>query len=127
MRCSGSTVAPCTDSPIGCRGRWMRHGWYRCPRIPTASCIGVEDGPGVRIVSEDELQRVRDDLHTTLGAPAHKLTPKGTIEVWTLSRDPHVTVTYRPFSKSGGPTIDFNGVESLDVKRLHIPYEGGEK
>jgi hypothetical protein len=89
--------------------------------------IGVEDGPGVRIVSEDELQWVRDDLHTTLGAPAHKLTPKGTIEVWTLSRDPHVTVTYRPFSKSGGPTIDFNGVEGLDVKRLHIPYEGGEK
>ncbi len=60
-------------------------------------------------------------------APAHKLTPKGTIEVWTLSRDPHVTVTYRPFSKSGGTTIDFNGVEGLDVKRLHIPYEGGEK
>ena len=57
--------------------------------------IGVEDSPGVRIVSEDELQRVRDDLHTTLGAPAHKLTPKGTIEVWTLSRDPHVTVRAR--------------------------------
>ena len=39
MRCSGSTVAPCTDSPIDCRGRWMRHGWYRCPRMPTASCV----------------------------------------------------------------------------------------
>ena len=36
-------------------------------------------------------------------------------------RPPPSTVTYRRFSKSGGPTIDMNDVGGLDAKRLHIP------
>ncbi|MGH4016953.1 MAG: hypothetical protein ACRDSL_24095 [Pseudonocardiaceae bacterium] len=87
--------------------------------------IGVEDSPGVYMVSRAELEQVRADLHSGLGVPEIKHTPKGPIEVWTLSDDPRVTVTYRPFSRSGGPTIDFNGVADLDVKRLHIKEAGG--
>jgi hypothetical protein len=82
--------------------------------------IGEEDSPGVRIVDEAHLQQARADLTSKLGPPAVKATPKGDIEVWTLSEDPKSTVTYRPFSKSGGPTLDMNNVDGLDAKRLHI-------
>ncbi|MGA6160137.1 RHS repeat-associated core domain-containing protein [Stenotrophomonas sp. NPDC087984] len=86
--------------------------------------LGKEDSPGVRMVSEDELKRVRAGLHQELGAPEVKHTPKGDIEVWHLSDDPKATVTYRPFSKPGGPTIDYNGVDGLGMKRFHIPQHG---
>lgn len=73
--------------------------------------IGVEDSPGVHIVSEAELQRVRDDLHTTLGAPNYKPTPKGRsrfgpFRTTRVSRSPIVRC---PLSESGGPTVDFTG------------------
>ncbi len=86
--------------------------------------LGVEDSPGVRMMSGDELERVRSGLHEKLGAPQVKHTPKGDIEVWHLSEDPKSTVTYRPFSKSGGPTIDYNDVDGLEMKRFHIPQHG---
>lgn len=44
--------------------------------------------------------------------------------MWQLSDDPKANVTYRPFSKSGGAPIDYNGVDGLDMKRLHIPQHG---
>lgn len=83
--------------------------------------IGEEDSKGVRMVTEDELQQARTKLFERLGEPEIKATPKGNIEVWRLSDDPPSTVTYRPFSKSGGPTIDMNDVDGLNAKRLHIP------
>ncbi|MFJ1746962.1 putative T7SS-secreted protein [Streptomyces sp. NPDC088116] len=86
--------------------------------------IGEEDSPGVRMIDEVQLERVRLDLHAKLGEPDVKGTPKGNIEVWQLSDDPKATVTYRPFSKSGGATIDYNGVDGLDMKRFHIPQHG---
>ncbi|MBM9502982.1 hypothetical protein [Actinacidiphila acididurans] len=83
--------------------------------------IGEEDSKGVRMVTEEQLQQTRTELFERLGDPEVKPTPKGNIEVWRLSDDPPSTVTYRPFSKSGGPTIDMNDVDGLDAKRLHIP------
>ncbi|MFF4501608.1 hypothetical protein [Streptomyces sp. NPDC001401] len=83
--------------------------------------VGEEDAKGVRMVTEEELQQTRQKLFERLGEPEIKATPKGNIEVWRLSDDPPSTVTYRPFSKSGGPTIDMNDVDGLDAKRLHIP------
>ncbi|WP_328945698.1 hypothetical protein OG259_33915 [Streptomyces sp. NBC_00250] len=44
--------------------------------------------------------------------------------MWQLSDDPKATVTYRSFSKSGGTTIDYNGVDGPDMKRIHIPQHG---
>lgn len=85
---------------------------------------GEEDSPGVRMVDDVELERIRLDLHAKLGDPEVKPTPKGNIEVWQLSDDPKSTVTYRPFSKSGGATIDYNDVDGLDMKRFHIPQHG---
>ncbi|MEU3907164.1 RHS repeat-associated core domain-containing protein [Streptomyces goshikiensis] len=88
---------------------------------------GKEDAEGVRMVDEVELERVRLDLHAKLGDPEVKPTPKGDIEVWQLSDDPKSTVTYRPFSRYGGATIDYNDVDGLDMKRFHIPQhrDGG--
>jgi hypothetical protein len=83
--------------------------------------VGEEDAKGVRMVTEEELQQARQKLFERLGEPEIKATPKGNIEVWRLPDDPPSTVTYRPFSKSGGPTIDMNDVDGLDAKRLHIP------
>jgi hypothetical protein len=71
--------------------------------------------------SDAELENILADIYKRLGKPSVKPTPKGDIEVWELSTDPKSTVTYRPFSKSGGPTIDMNNVEKLNAKRLHIP------
>ncbi|MFC9751816.1 putative T7SS-secreted protein [Streptomyces sp. NPDC056921] len=86
--------------------------------------MGEEDSPGVRMIDDVQLERIRLDLHAKLGEPDVKTTPKGNIEVWQLSDDPKATVTYRPFSKSGGATIDYNGVDGLDMKRFHIPQHG---
>jgi hypothetical protein len=83
--------------------------------------VGEEDAKGVRMVTEEELQQARQKLFERLGEPEIKATPKGNIEVWRLPDDPPSTVTYRPFRKSGGPTIDMNDVDGLDAKRLHIP------
>ncbi|MBP0457568.1 WXG100-like domain-containing protein [Streptomyces montanisoli] len=83
--------------------------------------IGEEDSKGVRMVTDEQVQQARIELRQRLGEPTIKSTPKGDIETWRLSDDPPSTVTYRPFSKSGGPTIDTNGVEDLNMKRLHIP------
>ncbi|MCF3961495.1 WXG100-like domain-containing protein [Streptomyces fuscigenes] len=83
--------------------------------------IGEEDSKGVRMVTEEQLQQARTELQQRLGEPTIKSTPKGDIETWRLSDDPPSTVTYRPFSKSGGPTIDMNDVDGLEAKRLHIP------
>jgi hypothetical protein len=82
--------------------------------------IGQEDATGVRLVSQEELDKAHQELEAQLGPPQVKSTPKGNIEVWELSGDPKVTVTYRPFSNSGGETLDFNGVPNLPVKRWHI-------
>ncbi|WP_433663191.1 hypothetical protein ACQPW1_14250 [Nocardia sp. CA-128927] len=82
--------------------------------------IGIEDSAGVRLVSQNELDTARAQLREQLGEPEIKSTPKGDIEVWNLSGDPKVTVTYRPFSKSGGPTLDFNDVPGAPTKRWHI-------
>ncbi|MGP3775653.1 RHS repeat-associated core domain-containing protein [Streptomyces sp. SDT5-1] len=87
--------------------------------------LGEEDATGVRMVSEQQLGEIRGDLHAKLGQPDVKPTPKGDIEVWHLSDDPKATVTYRPFSRSGGATIDYNGVDGLNMKRFHIP-QGAE-
>ncbi|MCZ4096207.1 RHS repeat-associated core domain-containing protein [Streptomyces sp. H39-C1] len=90
--------------------------------------LGVEDATGVRIIDAQKLQDVRADLHAKLGPPEVKTTPKGDIELWRLSDDPKATVTYRPFSASqkkglmGGPTIDYNDVDKLDMKRFHAPH-----
>ncbi|MFK4599219.1 hypothetical protein [Streptomyces pristinaespiralis] len=86
--------------------------------------MGEEDSPCVRMIDEVQLERIRLDLHAKLGEPDVKTTPKGNIEVWQLSNGPKATVTYQPFSKSGGATIDYNGVDGLDMKRFHIPQHG---
>jgi hypothetical protein len=90
----------------------------------TGDLLGVEDSPGVRLVSEEQLLQVRAELHERLGPPTIRSTPKGDIENWTISTDPRSTVTFRPFSRSGGATIDFNNIDGLDMKRLHIPQGG---
>ena len=53
-----------------------------------------------------------------LYSPSHRPGRAGQGRNWIT---PPSTVTYRPFSKSGGPTIDMNDVDGLDAKRLHIP------
>lgn len=83
--------------------------------------IGQEDAAGVQMVSQAELDQARAELHAKLGTPEVKSTPKGDIEVWEISGDPKSTVTYRPFSNSGGPTLDFNNVPKIPIKRWHIP------
>ncbi|WP_040818418.1 hypothetical protein [Nocardia jiangxiensis] len=86
----------------------------------SGNLIGDEDATGVRIVSEAELEKAHQELEATLGKPEVKVTPKGNIEVWKLSGDPKSTVTYRPFSASGGETLDFNDVPNVPTKRWHI-------
>ncbi|MGW5383537.1 hypothetical protein [Nocardia sp. NPDC003963] len=83
--------------------------------------IGTEDATGVQMVSQKEVDAARTELTEKLGPPQVKSTPKGNIEVWEVSGDPKSTVTYRPFSKSGGPTLDFNDVPGVQIKRWHIP------
>ncbi|MET7773694.1 hypothetical protein [Nocardia sp. NPDC005366] len=83
--------------------------------------IGDEDAAGVQIVSAAEVERAHQELIARLGPPDEvKHTPKGDIEVWNVSDDPKSTVNYRPFSRSGGATIDFNNVPGVDTKRWHI-------
>jgi len=84
--------------------------------------LGVEDSKGVRLVSQQGLDAILQDVRSSLGAPDKVIdTPKGKIEAWQISGDPPSTVTYRPFSKSGGPTIDINKVDGLDtVRRFHV-------
>ncbi|MGM7646330.1 hypothetical protein ACSVDM_15635 [Nocardia sp. JW2] len=86
----------------------------------SGNLIGSEDADNVQIVSPAELDAARRDLTDKLGPPEVKSTPKGDIEVWKIPGDPPSTVTYRPFSRSGGPTIDFNNVPGVSVKRWHI-------
>ena len=83
---------------------------------------GVEDSKGVRMVSQQDLDGIVDNVRSKLGEPDKVIeTPKGKIETWQISGDPPSTVTYRTFSKSGGPTIDINKVDGLDeVKRFHV-------
>ncbi|MGQ4601050.1 hypothetical protein, partial [Nocardia sp. R6R-6] len=83
--------------------------------------IGKEDAAGVQLVSREELEQAHKELIEKLGPPQVKSTPKGDIEVWEISGDPKSTVTYRPFSKSGGATLDFNEVPGVTIKRWHIP------
>jgi hypothetical protein len=87
---------------------------------------GVEDSKGVRMVSQQDLDGLLDNVRSKLGEPDKVIdTPKGKIETWQISGDPPSTVTYRTFSKSGGPTIDINKVDGLDtVKRFHV-NDGG--
>jgi len=85
----------------------------------------VEDSKGVRIITEDELNQVRQRFHDQLGQPTNVYTtPKGTVENWVISTDPRVNVTYRTYSGSGGPTIDINGMGESPVKRFHVQGEG---
>jgi RHS repeat-associated protein len=103
----------------------VRHDSARSTAVDgDGKMMGEEDSPGVRMIDDVQLERIRLDLHAKLGEPDVKSTPKGNIEVWQLSDDPKATVTYRPFSKSGGATIDYNGVDGLDMKRFHIPQHG---
>jgi hypothetical protein len=87
---------------------------------------GTEDSKGVRMVSQEELDGILGNLRSKLGEPDHVIdTPKGRIETWDISSDPPSTVTYRTFSKSGGPTIDINKVDGVDtVKRFHVTGGG---
>ncbi|WP_433490830.1 hypothetical protein [Nocardia grenadensis] len=87
----------------------------------SGTLIGTEDATGVQMVSQKEVDAARTELTEKLGPPQVKSTPKGNIEVWEVSGDPKSTVTYRPFSKSGGPTLDFNDVPGVPIKRWHIP------
>jgi hypothetical protein len=88
---------------------------------------GVEDSKGVRMVSQQDLDGILDNVRSKLGEPDLVINaPKGKIETWQISGDPPSTVTYRTFSKSGGPTIDINKVDGLDtVKRFHVK-DGGQ-
>ncbi|WP_203236853.1 hypothetical protein [Nocardia panacis] len=88
----------------------------------TGKMIGTEDADGVQMVSAEEVARAHQELIDKLGqADEVKHTPKGDIEVWNISGDPKSTVNYRPFSRSGGATLDFNNVPGVPIKRWHIP------
>jgi hypothetical protein len=78
-------------------------------------------------VSQQELDGILDNVRSKLGEPDQVINaPKGKIETWQISGDPPSTVTYRTFSKSGGPTIDINKVDGMDtVKRFHVK-DGGQ-
>ncbi|MFD4355730.1 hypothetical protein ACFWPX_24470 [Nocardia sp. NPDC058518] len=82
--------------------------------------IGAESAEGVQIVTAAALEQARQELTEKLGQPDVKQTPKGDIEVWTIPGNPPSTVTYRPFSRSGGATLDFNSVPGVPIKRWHI-------
>lgn len=86
----------------------------------SGALIGEEDAQGVQLVSAQELEQAHKDLLEKLGPPQVKHTPKGDIEVWEISKDPKSNVTYRPFSQSGGETLDFNDVPGVNIKRWHI-------
>ncbi|WP_132428475.1 putative T7SS-secreted protein [Pseudonocardia endophytica] len=82
---------------------------------------GVEDSRGVYLVDSQRLKNLRQSLHAELGDPDTAVSnAKGDRETWTLSTKPQMTVTYRSFSSSGGPTIDINNVDGLTVTRFHI-------
>ncbi|MFR9751405.1 hypothetical protein ACL02S_10250 [Nocardia sp. 004] len=87
----------------------------------SGALIGTEDAAGVQMVSQEQVDKARAELTEKLGPPRVNSTPKGDIEVWEISSDPKSTVTYRPFSQSGGATIDYNNVPGVDIKRWHIP------
>lgn len=83
--------------------------------------LGVEDGKGVRLISEEQLNQVRQHFHDQLGDPTNTIkTPKGEVEYWKISDDPKQTVTFRTYSGSGGATIDVNDVSGVDMKRFHV-------
>ncbi|NEW34438.1 hypothetical protein GV791_18010 [Nocardia cyriacigeorgica] len=82
--------------------------------------IGKEDASGVMMVTQEDVDRARAELHERLGPPETKITPKGPVEVWIISTDPKSNVTFRSFSESGGATIDFNAVPGVPIKRWHI-------
>ncbi|WP_035841840.1 WXG100 family type VII secretion target [Kitasatospora azatica] len=83
--------------------------------------IGEESATGVRMVTQEQVDQVKQELYDRLGPPETRTLPKGNLENWQLSGDPKVTISFRDFSDSGGDTIDFNNVPDLPVKRLHIP------
>ncbi|WP_227996090.1 hypothetical protein [Nocardia australiensis] len=87
----------------------------------SGALIGTEDATGVQMVSQEQVDKARAELTEKLGPPRVQPTPKGDIEVWEISGDPKSTVTYRPFSQSGGATIDYNNVPGVSIKRWHIP------
>jgi hypothetical protein len=61
------------------------------------------------------------ELRSRFGAPHLAAeTPKGRVETWMVDPDAGTKVTYRPFSSSGGATIDIHFGRDFPVKRLHI-------
>jgi hypothetical protein len=87
---------------------------------------GVESSAGVRLVSQRRLDDILTNFRSRLGEPDKvTTTPKGQVETWQINDNPPSTLSYRPFSKSGGPTIDINNVDGLSmVKRFHVTKEG---
>lgn len=87
----------------------------------SGSLLGSEDAKGVQMVTQQQVETARQELHEKLGPPQVKNVPgKGIVETWEISGDPKSTVTYRNFSTSGGPTLDFNNVPDVPIKRWHI-------
>ncbi|MFE0026787.1 hypothetical protein [Amycolatopsis sp. NPDC059021] len=83
--------------------------------------LGVEDGKGVRIISEEQLNQARQRFRNQLGAPTDIIkTPKGTVEYWKISDDPKKTVTCRTYSGSRGATIEINDVSGVDMRQFHM-------
>jgi uncharacterized protein YukE len=75
------------------------------------------NSPGVRLVpNEDELNGLWNQIQSQLG-PGQSVGPGGQIQRIDLGGGDYVQ--YRPFSKSGGATIDV-GIQGQGVKRIHI-------
>lgn len=73
--------------------------------------------PGTRLLpNEDEVKGLWDDIQSKLG-PGRSVGPGGQIKRIDLGGGDYVQ--YRPFSKTGGSTIDV-GIQGQGVKRIHV-------
>lgn len=86
----------------------------------SGTLISTEDATGVQMVSQKEVDAGTHRTDRETRSATSEVHSQGNIEVWEVSGDPKSTVTYRPFSKSGGPTLDFNDIPGVPIRRWHI-------
>lgn len=73
--------------------------------------------PGTRLVSEKQLEQTWAQLRQRFGEPETITTPKGDIQVFRFENGEQLV--YRPFSNTGGATIDVR-VPGVSTRIVHI-------
>jgi hypothetical protein len=73
--------------------------------------------PDIRTMSQEELEQTWQKVVDEYGPPRTQPTPKGDISY--VETPDGGRIQLRPFSKSGGPTIDIN-IDGVDVTKIHV-------